>query len=130
MVSETAIRVPRQRVRSNAHTRSVELGINDIAASLQEQLGQALLSVIVGRDARTVARWVNGEVQPHQASEQRLRDAFQIMSLLTSVDAAPVARAWFMGMNPQLNDATPAEVLADGRAREVLAAARAFINAG
>ncbi|MCU1419892.1 MAG: hydrolase family protein [Mycetocola sp.] len=50
--------------------------------------------------------------------------------LLTTADSAAVARAWFMGMNPHLNDETPAEVLADGRTREVLAAARAFIDAG
>lgn len=129
-MTDTAIRVPRQRVKKDAHAQSVELSISDVAASLQEQLGQALLSVIVGRDTRTVARWVSGAVQPPQASEQRLRDAFQIMTLLRTADAAPVARAWFMGMNPQLGDETPAEVLADGRAREVLAAARAFINAG
>jgi hypothetical protein len=122
--------VPRQRARGNPHARSVELGIADVAAGLQEQLGQALLSVITERNTRTVARWVSGKGQPPQASEQRLRDAFQIMELLTTVDSAAVARAWFMGMNQQLNDETPAEVLADGRAREVLAAARAFVNAG
>lgn len=113
-----------------AHARSVELGITDVAAGLHEQLGQALLSVIAKRDTRTVARWANGKGRPPQASEQRLRDTFQIMELLTSADSKAVARAWFMGMNPQLNDETPAEVLADGRAREVLAAARAFVNAG
>ena len=129
-MTDTAIRVPRQRAKNDAHARSVELSISDVAASLQAQLGQALLSVIVGKDTRTVARWVSGAVQPPQASEQRLRDAFQIMTLLTTADAAPVARAWFMGMNPQLGDETPAEVLAEGRAREVLGAARAFINAG
>ena len=32
-------------------------------------------------------------------------------------------------MNPQLDDENPAEVLAAGRAREVMAAARAFVNA-
>ncbi|SFN43483.1 hypothetical protein [Mycetocola miduiensis] len=128
-MTDSATRVSGPRVQINAHARSVELSVTDVAAALQEQLGQALLSVIVGRDTRTVARWVSGDVQPPQASEQRLRDTLQIMTLLTTTDAAPVARAWFMGMNPRLNDETPAEVLAEGRAREVLAAARAFINA-
>jgi hypothetical protein len=109
---------------------SVEVRVTDVAAALQEQLGQTLLAVIVDRDIRTVARWVSGDVQPPQASQQRLRDTFQIMTLLVTADAASVARAWFMGMNPQLNEETPAEVLADGRAWEVLAAARAFLDAG
>lgn len=109
---------------------SVELSAIDVAAALQDQLGQALLGLIVDRDIRTVALWVSGDVQPPEASERRLRDTFQIMTLLVAVDAAPVARAWFMGMNPQLSDETPAEVLAAGRVREVLAAARAFVDAG
>jgi hypothetical protein len=129
LMTDPIIPVPRQRARENAHARCAQLAITDIAARLQEQLGQALLSVIVDRDVRTVARWVSGEVQPPKASEQRLRDTLQVMALLATADAASVTRAWFMGMNPHLNDETPAEVLADGRIREVLVAARAFVNA-
>jgi len=35
-----------------------------------------------------------------------------------------------MGGNPQVSDETPTEALADGRVREVMAAAQAFVNAG
>ncbi|TCW18822.1 hypothetical protein EDD19_1484 [Dietzia cinnamea] len=35
-----------------------------------------------------------------------------------------------MGMNPQLDDVSPAEALADGQHREVMAAARAFVAGG
>lgn len=41
-----------------------------------------------------------------------------------------VIRAWFMGMNPQLGDESPIEALREGRVRDVMAAARAFVNAG
>jgi len=33
-----------------------------------------------------------------------------------------------MGMNPQLDDENPADLLAEGRDREVMAAARAYAN--
>ena len=33
-----------------------------------------------------------------------------------------------MGMNPQLDDENPADLLPKGRAREVMAAARAYAN--
>lgn len=39
-----------------AHERSVGLGVAEIAAELQAQLGQVLLGVIVGKNARTLAR--------------------------------------------------------------------------
>lgn len=38
-------------------------------------------------------------------------------------------RVWFMGMNSQLEDEAPAEVIAEGRTKDVMAAARAFVNA-
>jgi len=53
-----------------------------------------------------------------------------VQQLLLTADAPDVVCPWFMGMNPELNDETPAEALVDGRAREVMAAARAFVNAG
>ena len=49
--------------------------------------------------------------------------------VLVSVHPPDVARAWFMGMNLELGDASPAEALSDGRSREVMAAARSFIAA-
>jgi hypothetical protein len=36
----------------------------------------------------------------------------------------------FMGMNPQLDDVSPAEALAEGRHRQVMAAARALVSGG
>jgi hypothetical protein len=39
-------------------------------------------------------------------------------------------RAWFMGTNPQLDDESPLEAVREGRNREVLAAARAFVTGG
>lgn len=113
-----------------AHERSVGLGSAEIAALLQAQLGQALLGVIVGKNARTLARWANATVRPPHASEKLLRDTFQVFEILSSVDSPEVARAWIMGMNPELDDASPAEALAEGRSREVMAAARSYIAAG
>lgn len=103
--------------------------VADVAATLQGTFGQALLGVILGKDVRTVARWANATVRPPHASENLLRDTFQVFELLMSVDSPEVARAWFMGMNPQLEDASPAEALSEGRSKEVMAAARAYISA-
>ena len=120
---------PRRRAH-DPHSRSVQLGIEDVAAALQQHLGQALLSVIVDKKVRTLTRWTSGESHPPAADEKLLRDAYQVLELLLTVEESPVARAWFMGMNPQLEDASPAGALAAGQARIVLAAARSYVNAG
>ena len=119
-----------KRVARDPHSRSVQLDIADVAAALRQHLGQALLAIIVDKNVRTLTRWSSGDVKPPQATEKLLRDAFQVFELLLTVDSESVARAWFMGMNPQLADASPAEALAGGQAKTVLAAARAYINAG
>ena len=69
-------------------------------------------------------------VRPLRERGKQLRDTFQVFELLASAESADVARAWFMGMNPQWDDESLAEALSTGRARDVVAAARAFINAG
>jgi len=110
-----------------AHERSVGLSIAEIAAVLQAQLGQELLGGIVGKNARTLARWAHATVRPPHASEKLLRDTFQVFAIVCSVHPPDVARAWFMGLNPELGDVSPAEALSEGRAREVMAAARSYL---
>jgi hypothetical protein len=49
---------------------------------------------------------------------------------MLTVDSPHVARAWFIGMNPQLDDEAPADVIREGRLREALVAAQAFVSGG
>jgi len=39
-------------------------------------------------------------------------------------------KAWFIGLNPQLGDVSPAEALREGRLMETVSAARAFTVGG
>lgn len=116
--------------RSTAAHRSAATGsTRDIARFLVDNLGAALTAHIAGVDRRTVTRWADGS--PARAEgEKNLRAAFQVFQLIQTVDAPHTVRAWFMGMNPQLEDLSPAEALADGLHREVMAAARAFVAGG
>ena len=59
-----------------AHARSVGLDVAAVTLALQGAFGQALLGVIVGKDARTIARWASGMVRPPYASEHVRRDTF------------------------------------------------------
>nr|WP_012476899.1 hypothetical protein [Streptomyces sp. 44030]ABC67331.1 hypothetical protein pRL1.2 [Streptomyces sp. 44030]ABC67361.1 hypothetical protein pRL1.32c [Streptomyces sp. 44030] len=109
------------------HKAVVETGIPEIVRYLQEVLGQKLTAFIAGTtDPKNVARWSRGDHSPRPDTERKLRAAFQVFQLLQQYDSEGVVRAWFIGMNPHLDDESPAEVLRDGRLREVLSAARLF----
>lgn len=117
-------------VGRSAHKASVELAPTAIASRLQEVLGRDVVAIITGRTPRQVSRWVSGRATPPMREQRLLRDTFQVVELLAQVDPDEVVRAWFIGMNPQLDDAAAAELIAEGRVRDVMAAARAFVNAG
>ena len=129
MSQTSSITIPRRR-DDTAHARAVGSQFVDVVISLVEILGRPLTAVLVGKDSKTIARWAAQPTRITPDDEKTLRDALQVAETIMAIDAASVARAWFMGMNPQLNDDSPVEALADGRAREVLAAARAYVNAG
>jgi hypothetical protein len=112
-----------------AHTASVRTDAAEIAQFLNENLGPILTAFIAGVDKRTIGRYIKGD-HPRPEAEKRLRAAYQIFNLILDVEANHTVRAWFMGMNPQLDDESPAEAIAAGDFRGTMAAARAFIAGG
>lgn len=116
-----------------AHRRATAAPVNEVAGVLQEILSRRLTAYIAGvGDGKTVSRWANGEVAVirDHAAEQRLRRAYEIVQLLMNYDSPQTVKAWFIGLNPQLGDVSPAEALHEGRLKEALAAARAFTVGG
>jgi hypothetical protein len=67
-------------------------------------------------------------------TEARLRLALQIAVMLAERDDARVVQSWFTGLNPQLDDRSPARLLREGElddiGPQVLGAARAFLAGG
>jgi hypothetical protein len=115
----------------DAHRKAVQSSIQDVVGYLQEVLGQKLVAYIAGvSDPRTVGRWASGERAPRAENEQRVRHAYQIFQLLLAEEAPHTVRAWFVGLNPQLDDVSPAESIRNGMFREVLVAAKAFLAGG
>lgn len=83
------------------------------------------------KDAKTVSRWASGEVgSMRQESEQRARAAYEVVQVLVRFDSPRIAKAWFVGLNPQLDDVTPAEAIREGKLEEATAAALAFVADG
>ena len=107
-----------REIAREAHRTTVESSMADIVGFLQEVLGQKLVAYIAGvSDPKAVARWASGDRTPRNASEERLRGAYQVFQMLNTEEASHTIRAWFLGLNPQLGDESPAAALHEGRTR-------------
>src|SRR3954468_10128476 len=105
-----------REISQEAHRTTVESTMADIVSFLQEVLGQKLVAYIAGvSDPKAVARWANGTRTPRGASEERLRGAYQVFQMLNTEESSHTIRAWFIGLNPQLNDESPSSALREGR---------------
>lgn len=115
--------------RSTA-ARAAAVTAQEAAGFLAEHLGRQLLAITVGADPSSIDRWARGTSKPQLAPERRLLAAYAVWQVVAEVEAPATVRAWFMGMNPQLDDLSPAEAIADDRSRDAIAAARAFVQGG
>ncbi len=103
------------------------------AAVLRDVLTPRLAAYVTGVDAtRTVARWAQGETPRLRADHAtRLRTAYEIVRLLERAHESPATiQAWFLGMNPVLDDRSPARALHEGDHAGARAAAVAFLAEG
>ena len=79
-------------------------------------------------------QWAEGAREPSDAVQQRLRVALQVAVMLSEAESPRIAQAWMQGLNPQLDDRSPARLLREGDVQEVgpavIGAARAFLVGG
>lgn len=118
-----------------AHARAVRLAFPEVVEGLRDTLGLKLCAYLGSvKETRAVHEWAEGSREPSEAVQRRLRLAFQVAEAIAAVDGSRVARAWFQGLNPQLDDRSPARLLREGDidevGPEVIAAERAFLVGG
>jgi hypothetical protein len=118
-----------------AHVRAVRSSFPEVVAALRETLGLKLCAYLGSvKETRAVNEWAEGVREPSDAVQRRLRLAFQVADAIAEADGPEVARAWFQGLNPQLDDRSPARLLREGEidevGPEVIAAERAFLVGG
>lgn len=105
------------------HQKATEPGISEITGYLQEILGQKLIAHVADvSDPSAVAMWT-----PQAEHDKRLRCAYETVQLLVTRESPDTVRAWFLGLNPQLGDQSPAQSIRAGDFRDVLMAAKAFL---
>jgi hypothetical protein len=118
-----------------AYAQATRAPFNEVAASLRDLLGAKLTAYLGSvNETRAVNQWADDGREPAEPVQLRLRLALQVALMIDAADGADVARAWFQGMNPQLDDRSPARLLREGDldevGPEVLGAARAFLVGG
>ncbi|MGH6689694.1 MAG: hypothetical protein ACREF4_03320 [Gammaproteobacteria bacterium] len=118
-----------------AFTDATCLPFPRIVKDVSGLIGLRLVAYIAGVvETRAVQQWVDGSRPMDPETEKRLRLAAQPAKLIAGHDSAAVAQAWFQGLNPQLDDRSPARLLREGDITDVgpklLAAARSFAAGG
>lgn len=107
-----------------------------LVSELSTLLGLKLVAYLGNvKEVRAVRQWAEGTRDVSGVQDvERMRIAFRAARLITSRDSKEVAQAWFQGLNPLLEDVSPARLLREGdlaiEGPRVLAAARQFAAVG
>lgn len=119
-------------ILDQVHQQATRTPIPVVTEGLQRLLTGRLVAYIAGvKDVKTVSRWASGQTgEVRVDSERRLRAAYEIMTLLQRYDGPGTVRAWFIGMNPHLEDDSPADAIHEGRLQDALGAAKSFVAYG
>lgn len=106
-------------------------------AFIVENVGKSLAAFALASDPSTVGRWASGKNLPRSLdTERRIENFYKILVFLIDDGSGNPprsnheARSWLMGINPHLDDTSPAENIRDGNYAPVMAAARAYAAGG
>lgn len=112
------------------HQETTKLDLDQVVQHLLTHLGPTLVALLAGvSDRKLPNKWANRTVQPRPDAEKRLRAAHRSWMTVATSETDHIARAWFIGANPHLDEVSPIEALREGQVREVLAAAKHFVMA-
>jgi uncharacterized protein (DUF2384 family) len=85
---------------------------------------QAAVADLLGVSRSRVSRWLRGAgIDPENAERVDLLEL--VMSNLVRLYELPAARAWLFGLNPQLGDRRPIDLVRAGKTEELMRAIRA-----
>lgn len=131
MTTSTTTQKPGMR----AHDEAIRSTFPELVTKLRDIVGVRLVAYVGNvKSTRPVTEWAVGTRSPGEVDRDRLFVAYQIAALLRERNEAITVQSWFKGMNPALNDVSPARLLREGDPNEVgpkvMAAAKAFTLIG
>lgn len=113
-----------------AHSHAMSSPMQDVVKELVDLLGATSVAAIGGvSETRAVQGWMS-EREPQRPHV--LRFALQIATMIAAASDRELARAWFHGSNPHLEDQVPLILLRNKPLAEIqpslMVAARAFAS--
>ena len=116
-----------------AHSRATRASFPEVVRALSGLLGAKLCAYIGSvKETRAVNQWADGSREPSADVQRRLRIALQAATSIVTAESSAVAQAWFQGLNPQLDDRSPARLLRESDIDEVgpemMTAVREFLS--
>ena len=102
------------RKGTGALASKISLAINGLGLT-NEEVGD-----IVDASARSVARWVAGDVVPRRLHKERLLELVYVAEAVYEVLPADHARIWILSPNRLIRHRKPADLIRDGQFKDVL----------
>jgi hypothetical protein len=88
--------------------------IDRLAEWLEATIGPRLTAFATATTATEVGRIAHGDEAPPDELEQRLRNLYAVVRLLTQRDRTDTPNEWLTAPNPELENRTPVELLREG----------------
>lgn len=102
------------RVDAGALAEKVTSAMNDLGLTSDE------VGSMVDATGRSVARWAAGEVVPQRLNKERLLELAYVADALAEVLPRDQANMWLFTPHRRLDHEKPADLIQQGRYREVL----------
>lgn len=123
-----------EEYKKQAFDSSIRESFESIVEELRTKIGTKLVAYIVGvNETRAVREWAEGKRVPSSDTQDKIRFLFRIVNELERSEGLSIVSPWLQGMNPHLDDRSPARVLREGdfeqEATKILFAAEAFMGA-
>ena len=112
------------------HKDTLRLPTAELVRQLISHLGPTLVATVADvKDRKLPHKWAKPDgPEPRNASLQRLLTTHRIWQLISTSDSDSVARAWFIGSNPRLDEESPVMAIREGRGDDAHRAAVAFVD--
>lgn len=115
-----------------AHAETSRMDFREIVRRLNASLGASMVSALAGaKDPKASYRWQKEDgTVPSDAFQARILLAHRAWKMISDVDGDQVARQWFLGANPWLDEVSPVEAIHQDRFKAVIDAAEAMASGG
>ena len=119
-------------IAGEARARTARMDIREIVRRLNNALGATLVAALAGNKDRKISYgWAkeDGPV-PKTPAVKRLQFAYDQWQLISDAEGEHVARMWFIGSNPLLDDDSPIDAIREDRFQQAGRAARTMVEDG